>query len=81
LNVRTSQRQRKPEPIKPEWNDNPVLVITSGDLVLLVFDHMAPDPADPNQKHKYNVLRMAKFKSTGILQRNIHRGRRVTRLA
>ena len=58
--VQYMSRLRKPEPIQPEWKTKPSLVITSGDLVLLMFDRMAPDPADPTQEYKYNGFDMVR---------------------
>jgi predicted SnoaL-like aldol condensation-catalyzing enzyme len=54
---------RKPEPIKAEWKDKPSLVITSGDLVLLMFDRMSPDPADPTKQYKWNWFDMLRIEN------------------
>ena len=58
---------RKPEPIKAEWKNKPVLVITSGDMVLLMFDRTAPDPADPSKKYTYNGFDMVRV-DEGLIQ-------------
>jgi predicted SnoaL-like aldol condensation-catalyzing enzyme len=58
--VQYMSRVRKPEPIQVEWKTKPSLVITSGDLVLLMFDRAAPDPTDPSRKYTYNGFDMVR---------------------
>src|SRR5882672_7693631 len=45
---------RKVEPIKEEWKNKPAVILTSGDLVFMMFDREAKDPADPSKTYKYN---------------------------
>jgi predicted SnoaL-like aldol condensation-catalyzing enzyme len=49
-----------PEPIKPEWKNKPALVITSGDLVFMMFEHTAKDPADPSKTYNYDWFDMVR---------------------
>jgi predicted SnoaL-like aldol condensation-catalyzing enzyme len=65
--VQYMSRVRKPEPIQTEWKTKPSLVITSGDLVLLMFDRTAPDPADPSRKYAYNGFDMVRV-DDGLIQ-------------
>ena len=65
--VQYMTRLRKPEPIQAEWKTKPSLVITSGDLVLLMFDRTAPDPADPSKKYTYNGFDMVRVDG-GLIQ-------------
>jgi predicted SnoaL-like aldol condensation-catalyzing enzyme len=64
--VQYMSRTRKPEPIQAEWKSKPVLVITSGDLVLMMFDRTAPDPADPSRKYTYNGFDMVRVENGQI---------------
>jgi predicted SnoaL-like aldol condensation-catalyzing enzyme len=61
--VQYMSRVRKPEPIQPEWKTKPSLVITSGDLVLMMFDRSAPDPDDPSRKYSYNNFDMVRVEN------------------
>jgi len=65
--VQYMSRVRKPEPLQTEWKTKPSLVIASGDLVLLMFDRMAPDPADPSRKYTYNGFDMVRV-NDGLIQ-------------
>jgi predicted SnoaL-like aldol condensation-catalyzing enzyme len=58
---------RKPEPIKADWKDKPSLVVTSGNLVLMMFDRMSPDPADPTKQYKWNWFDMVRV-DNGMVQ-------------
>jgi predicted SnoaL-like aldol condensation-catalyzing enzyme len=58
---------RKPEPIKTEWKDKPSLVLVSGNMVLMMFDRMAKDPADPSKMYKYNWFDMVRV-DDGLIQ-------------
>ena len=58
--VQYMSRLRKPEPIQADWKTKPSLVITSGDLVLLMFDRSASDPADPTRTYTYNGFDMVR---------------------
>jgi predicted SnoaL-like aldol condensation-catalyzing enzyme len=61
--VQYMSRVRKPEPIQKEWKTKPSLVITSGDLVFMMFDRTAPDPADPSRKYAYNNFDMVRVEN------------------
>jgi predicted SnoaL-like aldol condensation-catalyzing enzyme len=43
----------KPEPIKAEWKDKPALILTSGNLVLFLFNRTTKDSADPSKVRKW----------------------------
>jgi len=45
---------RQPEPIRPEWKDEPELVITSGNMVLHMFKRFSADPSTPGAVYKWN---------------------------
>src|ERR1700730_15646685 len=49
---------RKVETIKEEWKNNPAAILTSGDLVFMMFDREAKAPADPSKTYKYNSFDM-----------------------
>lgn len=47
---------RDPEPLTPGWKVTPVVILTSGDLVLYLFDRTAQDPADPSRNYSFNSV-------------------------
>jgi predicted SnoaL-like aldol condensation-catalyzing enzyme len=61
--VQYMTRVRKPETVLPEWKTKPSLVITSGDLVLLMFDRTTADPADATKKYAYNNFDMVRVEN------------------
>jgi predicted SnoaL-like aldol condensation-catalyzing enzyme len=58
---------RKVEPIKEEWKNKPAVTLTSGDLVFMMFDREAKDPADPSKTYKYNWFDMLRV-DNGMIQ-------------
>jgi len=58
---------RKAEPIKEEWKNKPAVILTSGDLVFMMFDREAKDPADPSKTYKYNSFDMLRV-DNGMIQ-------------
>lgn len=58
---------RKVEPIKEDWKNKPSVVLTSGDLVFMMFDREAKDPADPSKTYKYNSFDMVRV-DKGMIQ-------------
>lgn len=42
---------RSPEPVKSEIDPAPSVLMTRGDLVLIVNKHTGPDPADPSKSY------------------------------
>ena len=48
----------QPQPIQPALKNPPIYAVTSGDRVILVFEHEATDPHDPSKKYKYNSFDM-----------------------
>ncbi len=58
---------RKPEPLKPEWKNKPSLVLTSGNMVLMMFDRMSKDPADASKMYKWNWFDMVRV-DDGLVQ-------------
>jgi predicted SnoaL-like aldol condensation-catalyzing enzyme len=57
-----------PDPvILPEWKSKPILIITSGDLSLFMFDRQVPDPAHPDRKYNYNHVDMVRVEN-GMVQ-------------
>ncbi len=57
----------KPEPIKAEWKNKPELVLTSGNIVLLMFARSDKDPADPTKTYKWNWFDMVRV-DNGLIQ-------------
>ena len=54
-------RVRKPEPIKPEWKDKPLLTIPSGQYVFYLFKRMLMDPDDSSKTYPaywFDMLRV-----------------------
>lgn len=51
---------RKPEPLKAEWKNKPALTLTSGNMVLMMFDRTDKDPADPSKTYKWNWFDMVR---------------------
>lgn len=51
---------RKPEPLKPEWKSPPALTLVSGNLVLMMFDRVSKDPADPSKTYRWNWFDMVR---------------------
>jgi predicted SnoaL-like aldol condensation-catalyzing enzyme len=67
---------RKPEPIKDEWKNKPAVILTSGDLVFMMFDREAKDPADPSKTYKYNGFDMLRV-DNGMIQEHWDAARKV----
>ncbi len=45
---------KEPKPVQPTLRNPPVLVLTQGDLVQLVFERNTPEPSDPTRTyHSY----------------------------
>lgn len=57
----------KPEPIKAEWKSKPELILTSGNMVLMMFERMSKDPADPSKMYKWNWFDMVRV-DNGMIQ-------------
>jgi predicted SnoaL-like aldol condensation-catalyzing enzyme len=55
------------QPIPATRPNPPIQVLTKGDLVVLVWDHEAKDPADPSKTYKYNSFDMFRV-SDGKIQ-------------
>jgi predicted SnoaL-like aldol condensation-catalyzing enzyme len=51
---------RKPEPIQAAWKDKPSLVLTSGNLVLMMFDRWSAEPTDATKAYKWNWFDMVR---------------------
>ena len=58
---------RKPEPIKAEWKNKPELVVTSGNLVVVMSERTDKDPADPSKTYKWNWFDMVRV-DDGMVQ-------------
>src|SRR6476660_1544680 len=58
---------RKVEPIQQEWKNKPAVILTSGDLVFMMFDREGKDPADPSKTYKYNWFDMLRV-DNGMIQ-------------
>jgi len=52
-----------PDTIVPEWKNKPVLIITSGDLSLYMWERQAPDPAHPDSKYTFNHIDMVRVEN------------------
>jgi len=68
---------RKAEPIRPEWKNKPAVILTSGDLVFMMFDREAKDPADPSKTYKYNSFDMLRV-DRGMIQEHWDAARKVS---
>jgi predicted SnoaL-like aldol condensation-catalyzing enzyme len=52
---------RKPEEIKPEWPNPPVLTLIDGPYSVMMWDRTSKDPDDPSKEYKWNhydIVRM-----------------------
>src|ERR1700680_3298211 len=58
---------RKVEPIKEEWKNKPAVILTSGDLVFMMFDREGKDPTDPSKTYNYNSFDMLRV-DNGMIQ-------------
>jgi predicted SnoaL-like aldol condensation-catalyzing enzyme len=58
---------RKPEPLKPEWKRPAALTLVSGNMVLMMFDRVSKDPADPTKDYKWNWFDMVRVDG-GMIQ-------------
>jgi predicted SnoaL-like aldol condensation-catalyzing enzyme len=58
---------RKPEPIKPEWKDKPLLSIASGPYVFFMFRRSEKDPDDPNKTYPAYWFDMVRVEN-GLIQ-------------
>jgi predicted SnoaL-like aldol condensation-catalyzing enzyme len=55
------------EPTLPR-SETPVLTVSQGDLVTLVFERQAPDPQDPSKNYKYNAIDIFRIRNGKIVE-------------
>lgn len=55
------------EPTLPR-SETPVLTVSQGDLVTLVFEREAPDPQDPSKNYKYNAIDIFRVRNGKIVE-------------
>jgi predicted SnoaL-like aldol condensation-catalyzing enzyme len=55
------------EPTLPR-SETPVLTVSQGDLVTLVFEREAPDPQDPSKNYKYNAIDIFRIRNGKIVE-------------
>jgi len=49
-------------------SETPVLTMSQGDLVTLVFDRQAPDPQDPSRNYTYNSVDIFRVRNGKIVE-------------
>ena len=57
----------KPEPVQAAWKDQPSLVLTSGNMVLMMFDRWSAEPTDATKAYKWNWFDMVRVDG-GLVQ-------------
>lgn len=57
------ERFPNPEPLQPEMKNKPALVITKGDIVLMMSTRKVKDPADPNKMIELNHFEMVRVQN------------------
>jgi predicted SnoaL-like aldol condensation-catalyzing enzyme len=62
--------RRLPIEIQPTLprSETPVLTVSQGDLVTLVFEREAPDPQDPSKNYKYNAIDIFRVRNGKIVE-------------
>jgi len=55
------------EPTLPR-SETPVMTVSQGDLVTLVFEREAPDPQDPSKNYKYNAIDIFRVRNGKIVE-------------
>jgi predicted SnoaL-like aldol condensation-catalyzing enzyme len=55
------------EPTLPR-SETPVLTVSQGDLVTLVFEREAPDPQNPSKNYKYNAIDIFRIRNGKIVE-------------
>jgi predicted SnoaL-like aldol condensation-catalyzing enzyme len=60
-------RRFKPEPLQAEMKSKPTLVITKGDIVLMMMDKPTKDPNDPSKTYELNHFEMVRVQN-GLAQ-------------
>jgi predicted SnoaL-like aldol condensation-catalyzing enzyme len=64
--IQFMSRNRKPEPVKPEWKNPPTLIIPGGPYVLFMTDRKAKDPADPDKEYTWDHFDMVRVENGQI---------------
>jgi len=59
--------QFKPEPLQPEMKNKPALVITKGDIVLMMTTRQVKDVKDPSKTYELNHFEMIRVQN-GLAQ-------------
>jgi predicted SnoaL-like aldol condensation-catalyzing enzyme len=59
---------RPPIDIPASITPPPALEISQGDVVMIVFDHEAKDPADPSKTYHYNSFDAFRIKNNKIVE-------------
>ena len=63
-----SQRLPLEIPAKLPGSETPVLALSQGEIVALVFDRQAPDPQDPSRNYKYNSIDIFRVRNGKIVE-------------
>jgi predicted SnoaL-like aldol condensation-catalyzing enzyme len=61
------ERFPNPEPLQPEMKNKPALVITKGDIVLMMSPRKVKDPKDPSKTYDANHFEMVRVQN-GLAQ-------------
>ena len=61
------ERFPNPEPLQPEMKNKPSLVITKGDIVLMMTTRKVKDPKDPSKTYEANHFEMVRVQN-GLAQ-------------
>lgn len=59
---------RPPVEIPAKITPPPALEVSQGDIVIIVFDHEAKDPADPSKTYHYNSFDAFRIKDNKIVE-------------
>ena len=54
---------RHPEPLQPQMKNRPQLIITKGDIVLMMSTRQVKDPNDPSKTYQANHFEMVRVEN------------------
>jgi len=63
-----SRRQPLEIPATLPRSETPVLTLSQGDIVTLVFERQAPDPQDPSKNYHYNSIDIFRVRNGKIVE-------------
>jgi len=61
------ERPSPPEPLQPQMKNRPQLIITKGDIVLMMSTRQVKDPSDPSKTYQANHFEMVRVQN-GLAQ-------------